>query len=463
MTEVRDQKTPITMAPRLLLAATTNWPTAARLAGAFARLSWRVEVLAPAGTPAWASRSVHAGHAYSAFAPLESFKVAIAHAAPDLVIPCDDRACAHLIALHAQATALRNPDVVGLIARSLGAPRNYETLTTRPAFIAAAAALGIAVPRTRAVANEAELETALAEIGLPLVVKSDGSWGGDGVAIAYSREEARALFRRLSHPLSPVRSVLRALRRRDAHHLVAALAPVRSRLAVQALVMGRPATTTFAAWEGALLAAIHLDVAVVTGETGPASVVRRIHDPAMERAARSLARRFELSGLHGLDFIRDASGTVHLHRDQSARDPDRGLRAGRGLRPSRRARCARHGISRAGAHARNRQRSRRSVSAGMVPRSAKPASGRGPSRRALGRSRTGARPSGSAAPVRGLAEAPAHAPASAVFTSWKPSRHSLRTLIRLPLLRRGGGTGNERWLFAGRICRDRSLRRCARR
>jgi len=81
---------------------------------------------------------------------------------------------------------------------------------------------------------------------------------------------------------------------------------------VQALVMGRPATTTFAAWEGALLAAIHLDVAVVTGETGPASVVRRIHDPAMERAARSLARRFELSGLHGLDFIRDASGTVHL-------------------------------------------------------------------------------------------------------------------------------------------------------
>jgi hypothetical protein len=312
MTQLRDRKTPIAMSPRLLLAATTNWPTAARLAGAFARLSWRVEVLAPAGTPACASRFVHARQPYSALDPLGSLAAAVARSAPDLVIPCDDRACAQLIALHAQAVILRRPDVAGLIARSLGTPQDYETLTTRSAFIAAAAALGIAVPRTRAIANDAEFDAALAEIGLPAVIKSDGSWGGDGVAIAYSREEARALFRRLSRPVSPVRSALRSLRRRDAHHLVAALAPSPPRLSMQALVTGRPATTTFAAWEGTLLAAVHLDVAVATGETAPASVVRRIHDPAMERAARRLARRFGLSGLHGLDFIRGASGAVHL-------------------------------------------------------------------------------------------------------------------------------------------------------
>ena len=300
------------MAPRLLLVATTSWPTAARLAAAFTKLSWHVEAMAPAGALVRSSRFAETVHRYAALAPMGSLQSAIACAGADLVIPCDDRAVSLLLKLHAEVTRPGNRDLAGLIARSLGAPEHYETMMTRPAFLAAAEALDIAVPRTLAIASEDEFETGLAEIGLPVVIKADGSWGGAGVAVAFSREEARAAYRRLSEPVSAARSVLRAVRRHDAHHLAAAFAPVRPRLSLQAFISGTPATTSFACWEGEVLSALHFDVVASDGNTGPASVVRRTEDPQMAEAARRLARRFRLSGLHGLDFIRDASGAVHL-------------------------------------------------------------------------------------------------------------------------------------------------------
>jgi len=54
------------------------------------------------------------------------------------------------------------------------------------------------------------------------------------------------------------------------------------------------------------------DVLVTNGAAGPASVVRRIDDAAMADAATRLARRFNLSGLFGLDYVRDAAGQPHL-------------------------------------------------------------------------------------------------------------------------------------------------------
>lgn len=300
------------MAPRLLLTATTPWPTAGRLAAAFARLSWRVDVIAPSDAPVLASRFVETVHCYSPFAPVYALKAAILASGADLVIPCDDRALRDLLQLHGDVVRSGERDVAALIARSLGAPEHYDTLIARPDFIAAAAALGIAVPRTRAIANEADFESGLAELGLPVVLKVDGSCGGDGVAVAYSRQEARAAYRRMSRPLSVSRLLARALARRDAHHLVSAVVPERPRLSMQAFIAGTQATMSFAAWRGEVRAALQFDVVASDGETGPAAIVRRVEDPAMAAAAAKLARRFGLCGLHGLDFVRDASGAVHL-------------------------------------------------------------------------------------------------------------------------------------------------------
>lgn len=300
------------MAAKVLLAATTAWPSAARLAQGFAKLGCVAEIVAPANAPARKSRFIDATYAYSPFAPLRAMSRAIAMSGAELIVPCDDRAVRLLLALHARAKETGKRDVAALIGRSLGIPEAYGTLFSRAAFIAEAEALGVAVPRTCGIVSERELEDALSALGLPAVLKSDGSWGGDGVAIVRTREEAHAAFRRMSRPLSRLRAAARAFNRGDAHYLAEALCPVRPVLSLQEFIPGTPATTAFASWQGDVLAAIYMDVAVSQGGTGPASVVRQIDNPAMKSAARKLARRFGLSGLHGLDFIRNAKGAVYL-------------------------------------------------------------------------------------------------------------------------------------------------------
>jgi hypothetical protein len=293
--------------PRLLLVSTTNWPMAARLAARFSRHGWGVDLLAPMGTPARLSRYVETAHDYAAFSAQKALKAAIDAASPDLVIPCDDRAAGLLL----RAWKTGGPHAA-IIARSLGAPAAYDTLTTRADFLAAAAEEGIAIPETLPLECAADLGRALAQIGLPAVLKSDGSWGGEGVAIIHTRKEARAAFQRMSRPMLLIRAAARALKRGDAHHLSDALCARRPRLSLQAYIPGTPATTAFSCWQGKLLSALHADVVTGAGGTGPASVVRITEDAAMQQAAIRIARRFALSGFHGLDFIRDAEGRVHL-------------------------------------------------------------------------------------------------------------------------------------------------------
>ena len=51
---------------------------------------------------------------------------------------------------------------------------------------------------------------------------------------------------------------------------------------------------------------------VAQGEIGPPNVIRRVECPEMAAATQRIARHFELSGIHGMDFLRDSSGAVHL-------------------------------------------------------------------------------------------------------------------------------------------------------
>ncbi len=291
------------MAPCVLLLTTVNWPSAARLAGAFAAVGAEVAALFPAGHVLAHSRFLKTRHAYSPLAPLTSVARAIARSAPDLVVPCDDRALSLLLPLAGTQE---------VVARSLGAPQAYATLTARSAFIDAARALGIAAPETIAISSEAALDAALARIGLPAVLKADASWGGEGVGIAHTRDEALRIYRRLSAPASRLRNLARAARRRDGHFLRDALHPRAPVTSVQRHVAGRPATSAFACWKGRVLATIHMDVLETTRLNGPASVLRRTDCRAMEIAAVKIAERFGLSGLHGLDFVRDPAGRPHL-------------------------------------------------------------------------------------------------------------------------------------------------------
>lgn len=291
------------MTPKILLVTTVTWPSAARLAGAFATLGACVEAVAPRHHVLAVSRYPGHVHRYAPLAPHASIANAIRAAAPDTVIPCDDRALALLLSL---------PESDALLRRSLGPLESYATLTTRSASIAAACEEGIAAPLTLSVPHAASLAQALERVGLPCVMKTDASWGGGGVRVVRDLAEAEQAYAALKGPPARWRSVCRAVLRKDAHFIADAITPRAARVSVQAFVPGRPATSVFAARDGIVLAALHMDVVSWEGATGPARSMQRVECAKMDEAARRIAARFRLNGFHGLDFVRDAAGVPHL-------------------------------------------------------------------------------------------------------------------------------------------------------
>jgi hypothetical protein len=296
------------MTRKVLLVTTVDWTSTARYAGGFKTAGWQVEALAPAKAPVAGSRYVDRLHRYRPLRALPSLRAALEASMPDIAVFCDDRAVALALKLHARADA----PLAALIRRSLGSPENFPRMISRHGAMEEARACGIRAPQTLPVADENALEAALENLGFPAVLKADGSWGGDGVIVARTLDEARAAFAKLKRPASRLRNVARAARRRDAHFLLEALAPSQIKVSVQKFVAGRSSASAFACWKGEIVGALYYDVLISDGAMGPPNVIRRVDCPQMAQASRLVAERFGLSGIYGLDFIRDAAGDVHL-------------------------------------------------------------------------------------------------------------------------------------------------------
>jgi hypothetical protein len=58
-----------------------------------------------------------------------------------------------------------------------------------------------------------------------------------------------------------------------------------------------------ACWKGEVLGIVTVEVLTSQGATGAATVVRLVRNEEIELAAHLLARKFDLNGFHGLDFI----------------------------------------------------------------------------------------------------------------------------------------------------------------
>jgi hypothetical protein len=271
----------------VLIATTMSWPFPAQLAGAFVGAGARVETLAPTVSMLARSRYPHRHHLYSSLGPMDCLAQAIAAARPDIIVPCDD------------------------LAARLVAEADRKGLPGRLEFLRRAAEAGAPVAGAEEIASEADLAGAIDRFGLPLVLKTDHSWGGEGVMIAATRREATAAFRRLGRQ-SRLRSILRALRGRGSHFLTLALYPVSQRVSAQGFITGSPATSSIACWQGKVVAAHHFDVRVSTTATSPASVIALSDCKQMAQAADAVAAAFQLSGLFGLDYMRDGQGRVHL-------------------------------------------------------------------------------------------------------------------------------------------------------
>ena len=306
---------PNTSNPVVLVATTDRWYPTARLAMALARAGCTVDVVCPSGHPVRHTNVARRVHVYRGLRPLTSFREAIVAANPDFIIPGDDLSTWHLHQLHAQEQ--RNGEagarICSLIERSLGTPESFAVVASRCEFMDLAREQGIRVPKTAVISSIHGLKECVSRIGFPVVLKANGTSGGDGVRMAATLEEAERAFRKLQAPPLLARAAKRALVDQDKTLVWPSLLRRRAVVNAQTFVAGTEATSAVLCWEGRVLASLHFAVVKKMYSAGPATVVRLVDHPEMSAAAETMVRRLKLSGVHGFDFMLEAgTGNAYL-------------------------------------------------------------------------------------------------------------------------------------------------------
>ncbi|MEV6847208.1 thioesterase domain-containing protein [Actinoplanes sp. NPDC051411] len=290
---------------RPMIVTTMRWFSAARLANALAEAGFEVSACHPADHPLDVLTTLNAGHRLRRLGRLASLETAIHASRPDVLLPDDDRAWALLRRLHGHTT---DPAIKALIEHSLGQAPDWERISSRTAVAQEARKAGAAVPDTEVIPDLA----ALSGWPLPLALKTDGSWGGRGVALVRSPAQLAPAWASMSRPSSYPRAIKRLVVNRDVDGMVARLRGRRPVVNAQQYVEGREAIVTVACLAGEVRDLVCLEVLQSTNERGPAATVRLIDDPGMEAAARAVVARFGLSGFCGMDFILTPDGTAQL-------------------------------------------------------------------------------------------------------------------------------------------------------
>ena len=290
--------------PHVLLLATQPWPVSARLGLALRAVGFRISLWSPRSNTFLATGAVGRHYPYRMLDPVGSMEAAILAAGPDLIIPCDEPATASLqqLAERAMASPTLAP-VLRAIERSLGSAANLQRLTDRAFVLKTAADGGAAVPTGASIANAADLRAWLGANGFPAYLKADGTFGGIGVRLIHTYEEAEAALRALHEPPRPMRVFKRLTISDDPTLVELYLHRHCSAISIQRAVPGIDVNSAIFCWRGQVLASLSMQVVATGYELGPSTVLRRIRNAAMDRTAEILASRLNLSGFYGLDFI----------------------------------------------------------------------------------------------------------------------------------------------------------------
>jgi len=320
--------------PRVLLADTNWWANSARLAIGLAEAGCDVSAICPKPNHALTkTHAVRQTFRYRALHPIESLSSAIEAVDPAIVIPSCDRSVRHLHELHARAKSQGDAGLrtVALIERSLGSPASYPIVSSRYDLLALAREEGVRVSNMSRVRNKEDLDNWQLRESYPWVLKADGTWGGGGVRVIHSSEEAERSLSQLEQMSRFTRSIKRLVVNRDPFWLREWWTHAERSIIAQTYIQGRPANCSVVCWKGRILAGIAVEVARSEGATGPASVVCVVDNREMMQAAEKIASRLELSGFFGLDFmIEEDSNHAYLIEMNPRLAPPCHIRLGKG-------------------------------------------------------------------------------------------------------------------------------------
>jgi predicted ATP-grasp superfamily ATP-dependent carboligase len=291
--------------PVLLVSTATHWFGTARIPRALAHAGFEVSLLTPRGGLAEQSRFIakigHLPDNASVMQWVFAFAAMVKATVPRIVLPCDDMAFRLLEMLCLAPPSDMQPalhaELAALIAESLGDPACYARSVDKTLFTAAAAELGIRVPRFAVVSSVEGARAFAASYGFPVVLKRRHGFAANGVAICRGADALDPAMRELT-----TRGELDL----DGEGT--------SRLLAQGFVSGRAVNYTLAAWKGAVLAGYTYEkLEVHPAPTGPATVLRAFHAPDVRSVARRLVRGFGMSGLFAIEcIVDDATGEPYV-------------------------------------------------------------------------------------------------------------------------------------------------------
>ena len=319
---------------KVLLTDTHRWALASRLAISLADAGCQVSAVCPMpGHSLAKTHAVNRTFRYSGLGPLESIAAAIEAVDPDMIIPACDRSVGHLHELYAlsESRGSAGTRMMALIERSLGSPTSYPLVSSRYELLALAREEGVRVPSMSRI-NAAEDIDSWWKLHLSAsVLKVDGTWGGGGVKVVESADEAQHSFTQLAQMFRLPRAIKRLVVNQDPYWLRPWWNRSKHAVMAQSYIHGRPSNCAAVCWKGHVLASIGVEVISSEGLTGPASVVRLVDNAEMTYAAERIALRLGLSGFFGLDFvIEEGSNAAYLIEMNPRSAPPCHLRLGKG-------------------------------------------------------------------------------------------------------------------------------------
>jgi hypothetical protein len=217
---------------------------------------------------------------------------------PDVIIPTDDVSATILMKLQQRA------DLSALISTSLGDPKGYGIATSKSAQMMLAKRLGVPMPSTDLLSSKADFDRLVAQ-RLPAVLKRDAAWGGYGVAVVRSRDEAEAAWTKIVARPGLLTTLSWCVHSRSVYPLLAWWNWSVTGLHYQDFAKGVPANRALYCRNGKVLAGFSVIAKETDKISGPATVVEITENPMMASSAAIIVAELGLSGIIGFDFIVD--------------------------------------------------------------------------------------------------------------------------------------------------------------
>lgn len=288
--------------PRVLIATARKWLSGARLSLALRDLGCEVTLLSPADHPARLTGAVSQWIRFQQLRPFRSFERALDAAKPDSLILADEVVQHYALLLSGKKNHY-GYDLRDLIKTTTAGGTALRLARKRFGLLHHAHALGVAVPATEPVPRLAELPLAAERIHFPMVLKSDGSAGGQGVRVVGSLKEAETAWSRLHSVPSLPRVLKRGMIDGEWMHLRRWMRRLTSNVSAQQWISGPEMTSMAVAHAGKMLASVAFEVVQTTESRGPSSVLRVVENPHIQETMSCLIADLGISGFCGFDFI----------------------------------------------------------------------------------------------------------------------------------------------------------------